>query len=813
MKNQLHSSSKLAIYILSIVLTSCVMLSAFTVYTSAKEKETKTVNNTAFILSVNMPVAQPNGFITQIDEPDADSVPISTKEQLANIKNDLTGKYHLTSDIYLDGMEWVPIGNGSTNSEASYFTGVFDGQGHIIHDLKISGNYQYKGLFGIMAGATIKNTGLENTNITTAFSSGYTYAGGICGFINGNNSTVINNCYNKGSIEIDSNVYDIYTGGIFGYSTSYNLASYSIANCYNEGSISASSKSNAYTGGIFAYGYNTSSTTVTNCYNTGELFSVSSKSNSYIGGICGYSENYDSGVYTISGCYNMGDIYAYSSHISYVGGICGYGVANSFNPGSGILFIKNCYNSGRLSMEKRPAYIGGICGYNETANSNVIVIRNCYNKGEIFGYSAPAGDESVWSDSCAGGICGVSSYTKKSENRNYISYCYNEGTMSASHSGGICGSSGITINYCYNKGTIAATKNAGGITGSNVGWINNCYNKGSVSSEGSPFADSSQAGGISGFDFEWSSISNCYNTGEISAFSSGFNSYAGGIIGTCNVDVSTGNIAIARCYNVGGVSAASASSSHWAYVGGICGAGYDGFASFDVTPNINFSYWNSESNQKHNDEFLEDGNKKGIGANANETQHIMPLSSTMMKQKSSFTGFDFDAVWWFNDGENNGYPVLRVPEISDDDPPISIIPTPTSTSSSSPIPTPTPTPTSISSSSPTPTNGRNNNEKKINEANKQKVSGLKLASKKKQQLTVSWKKNTKCNGYQIFLAQDKRFSKGKKTISIAGAKTIKKQVNSLKSKKKYYVKIRTYTTINQLKVYGTWSKITNKKVR
>ena len=51
---------------------------------------------------------------------------ISTVQGLKDIAKDLSGSYKLTADLVLTE-EWTPIG-----SEATPFTGVLDGNGHII---------------------------------------------------------------------------------------------------------------------------------------------------------------------------------------------------------------------------------------------------------------------------------------------------------------------------------------------------------------------------------------------------------------------------------------------------------------------------------------------------------------------------------------------------------------------------------------------------------------------------------------------------------------------------------------------------------
>jgi len=125
-------------------------------------------------LSVDLTPSYGNNgkFIAPIDLPEADSIPIFTRSDLENIRNNLNGKYHLVNDIDLSGVEWVPIGT---------FNGTFDGQGYVIRNLTITENaYEYNGLFGYAVSAVIKNIGLEDTNINLTSSSSI-YAGGICG--------------------------------------------------------------------------------------------------------------------------------------------------------------------------------------------------------------------------------------------------------------------------------------------------------------------------------------------------------------------------------------------------------------------------------------------------------------------------------------------------------------------------------------------------------------------------------------------------------------------------------------------------------
>lgn len=91
------------------------------------------------------------------------------------------------------------------------------------------------------------------------------------------------------------------------------------------------------------------------------------------------------------------------------------------------------------------------------------------------------------------------------------------------------------------------------------------------------------------------------------------------------------------------------------------------------------------------------------------------------------------------------------------------------------------------------------------------------ASKKR--FTVKWnKQTTQTTGYQIQYSTDKNFKKNNKTVAVNKNSTTSKTISKLSSKKKYYVRIRTYKTVTvngkSTKIYSAWSKsktVTTKK--
>lgn len=83
---------------------------------------------------------------------------------------------------------------------------------------------------------------------------------------------------------------------------------------------------------------------------------------------------------------------------------------------------------------------------------------------------------------------------------------------------------------------------------------------------------------------------------------------------------------------------------------------------------------------------------------------------------------------------------------------------------------------------------------------------IKSVTAGQKKFTVKFKKDTKASGYQIQYSTSRKFSKSKtKTVKVkksVSAKTIK----GLKKNKKYYVRMRAYTTVGKKTLYGSWSK-------
>jgi len=102
---------------------------------------------------------------------------------------------------------------------------------------------------------------------------------------------------------------------------------------------------------------------------------------------------------------------------------------------------------------------------------------------------------------------------------------------------------------------------------------------------------------------------------------------------------------------------------------------------------------------------------------------------------------------------------------------------------------------------------------KNTETVKPKKTSIKKLSKGKKKFTVTWAKVSDVKGYQIQYSSDKKFKKNNKSVTVTKQKTTKATVKKLKSKKKYYVRVRTYKTVNGKKIYSSWSKVKSVKTK
>jgi hypothetical protein len=129
---------------------------------------------------------------------------VSTASDLKAVRLSLAGNFCLVNDIDLAGIEMTPIGGAKTP-----FTGRFDGGGHVIRNLTIVSKRSAVGMFGVIAGGSVRNLTLAGVSLTGGKKT--LYAGGVAGFLFGDGS--IKNARVTGTINCDSTCR---AGGIVG---------------------------------------------------------------------------------------------------------------------------------------------------------------------------------------------------------------------------------------------------------------------------------------------------------------------------------------------------------------------------------------------------------------------------------------------------------------------------------------------------------------------------------------------------------------------------------------------------------------------
>ncbi len=208
-------------------------------------------------------------------------------------RNDLSINCTLTKDIDLTGIDWTPIGNYDNS-----YTGIFDGGGHTITGLTVTGSDRYAGLFGcIGSGGKVKDVTLEEVKIES--NNDMSAVGGVAGRSYG----TLENCSVSGSVS-GSGI----AGGVVGYQSGGFLTGCSSSATVNAGGVA---------GGVA--GLTDSGATLTACYATGDvtLESINSGGN-FVGGVVGSNTSC-----TLKACYAWGSVTGSGSGTIYVGGVTG----------------------------------------------------------------------------------------------------------------------------------------------------------------------------------------------------------------------------------------------------------------------------------------------------------------------------------------------------------------------------------------------------------------------------------------------------------------------------------------------------------
>lgn len=239
---------------------------------------------------------------------------------------------------------------------------------------------------------------------------------------------------------------------------------------------------------------------------------------------------------TIENCINKMNIL----ESRYSGGIVG--------TSRGKTIIKDCSNEGVVSGYVQLGGIVGVADAPATSEDEVLSISGCTNSGEVVTGVLNKGDQQgqyfTTNETCMGGILG---YASSAATVN-ITDCGNTGTVLGHMStkatnkqnavGGIVAYSAgkLNVTRAYNVGSVIASGYAVSLGGI-AGYLGNstgkeslvsCYNIGKLHSDAA--SDKAVIGGIAN-TYRASTIKNCYNAGTIDISSGGYTDNCGGFSG------------------------------------------------------------------------------------------------------------------------------------------------------------------------------------------------------------------------------------------------------------------------------------------
>jgi uncharacterized repeat protein (TIGR02543 family) len=300
------------------------------------------------------------------------TVRIGTPEDLMEVKNDLAGSYILTRNIDLAEYGiWEPIGD-----RLEPFTGVFDGNGYVINNMKIEEleedeefNELPIGLFGRVTGH-VKNVTLTNYKIKLEGEKSRFMIGGIIGHLDGGSllfsqsiGTLLNSemSYRKRFVDTfwvtAKPSTKVSLGGAVGKVDNNGV----VTGVSTEGTITSYSNAiEIYTGGVVGH---VVSGRITECNSAAKVYGKAA------GGLIGLNDG------NVDRCFASGEVSGSLSYPSVIGGLA------SYNQTSGT--ITRSYATGAV----RGRTAGGLVGVNKFDYETAIGgrITHCYAKGNVFG--------------------------------------------------------------------------------------------------------------------------------------------------------------------------------------------------------------------------------------------------------------------------------------------------------------------------------------------------------------------------------------------------------------------------------------------
>lgn len=327
---------------------------------------------------------------------------VATAEQMNQVKNKLDGHYVLTADLDLSSVAgFDPIGTFTPASEkeedaetpgaASAFTGTFDGGGHKVSNVTVSGKYENGvGLFGCITGENGELKNLTVENITAASATGM-YVGGIVGYANGKELAGLTLTGDKNSV-----TGHFLVGGIVGASHADlkdckaqasvvlngdqtqgagiivgGAENCSVENCEASGTVQAEGSGSYSIGGLAGCFHN--SEYAKNC-KADSVTIIAGENCTLIGGLAGHAGTEKGTATQITGCSATNITIQAAETATRIGGIVGGGfylnAYKAYYAEPTVFDVVNCTASGKIDGGK---YVGSIAGYVH----NNSVVKDC----------------------------------------------------------------------------------------------------------------------------------------------------------------------------------------------------------------------------------------------------------------------------------------------------------------------------------------------------------------------------------------------------------------------------------------------------
>ena len=232
---------------------------------------------------------------------------IYNAEDLANVNNNLSGKYILMSDIDMTGKNHTIIGQNSS------FSGIFDGNFHTISNVKIESANQYVGIFGYVYRGTIKNLTIGNIDVVGTMSSDSQYIGGLIGR---SISSTIEGVEVKGSNIKEIGAAYAYIGGLAGYVEAGNIKS-----SYADTNITGGTGT-SYIGGLVGRTYSNGANVIDQAYSKGNI--TIGTGLTYAGGLLGEVSHSKTNVNLLTNAFSIVNIKGENNNTSTcIGGLIG----------------------------------------------------------------------------------------------------------------------------------------------------------------------------------------------------------------------------------------------------------------------------------------------------------------------------------------------------------------------------------------------------------------------------------------------------------------------------------------------------------